>query len=221
MSSRRPIPPASRPMAFLSDIHGNLEGLDAVLDVLERREVRDIFSPGDLLFGGDQALEVWQRLERLEARCTRGVSDSALVLIDPDSLRPEDEGQRSMAERFVETRRSIGDLVVEQLRRLPELLRVPMIDGRELVMVHGSPADASVEITHDMSDDEMRSLLADDPADIIVCGGSHVPFQRVLEEVHVVNVGSVGAAPEGRVAHYTIITPRMDGTEVLQNYVEY
>ena len=72
-----------------------------------------------------------------------------------------------------------------------------------------------------MSDDEMRSLLADDPADIIVCGGSHVPFQRVLEEVHVVNVGSVGAAPEGRVAHYTIITPRMDGTEVLQNYVEY
>jgi len=208
-------------MAFLSDVHGNLAALDAVLAELERRDVRRIFVAGDLLLGGDAPLEVWQRLEKVGAQCTRGLSDSSLVHIDPTRLAPTNDEERARAERFAATRRAVGDLVIERLRRLPETLRVPMIDGRELIMVHGSPADPATDITHDMEDAEILALVADDPADLIVCGGSHVPFQRVIDEIHVVNVGSVGAAPEGAVAHFTIVTPRMSGTEVLQDYVEY
>ncbi|TNF62381.1 MAG: hypothetical protein EP303_04125 [Deltaproteobacteria bacterium] len=78
----------------------------------------------------------------------------------------------------------------ERLRRLPERERIPLVDGREILMVHGSPADNNREISHDLSDDEILALLDDDPADIIVCGSTHVPFQRTVEEYHVVNVGS-------------------------------
>ena len=88
-------------------------------------------------------------------------------------------------------------------------------------MVHGSPADNNREISHDLSDDEILALLDDDPADIIVCGSTHVPFQRTVEEYHVVNVGSVGAAPEGPIAHYTVITPRMSNADILQDWVSY
>lgn len=214
-------PPASAPVAFLSDIHGNLLALDAVLVELERLGVKDVYVAGDLLLGGEDPLGVWQRLQTLGATCTRGPSDLALASVDPGSLVPIDDAQRRQARFFAKTRAAIGDLVAERLRRLPERQRIPLIDGREVLMVHGSPADADREISHDLDDDEILELIDDDPADIIVCGATHVPFQRTVEEYHVVNVGSVGAAPEGRVAHYTVLTPRMSGADIMQDWVSY
>ena len=214
-------PPASGPIAFLSDLHGNLPAFEAVLSELDRLEVKRIHVAGDLLLGGDEPLAVWQRLQELGAICTRGLSDMALSSVDPGSLLPLDEEQRRQARLFAQTRASIGDLVAERLRRLPEHLRIPLLDGREVLMVHGSPADNGREISHDLTDEEIFPLLADDPADIIVCGSTHVPFQRTLGEYHVVNVGSVGASPEPGVAHYTVLTPRMSGADVLQDWIKY
>jgi len=214
-------PPEAAPIAFLSDVHGNLAALDTVLGELERLDVKRLFVAGDLLLGGAEPLQVWHRLQSLGAICVRGPSDMALGSIDPGSLLPIDEAQRRQARLFAETRAAIGDLVAERLRRLPEQQRIPLVDGREVLMVHGSPADGHREISHEMSDDEVLELLDDDPADIIVCGSTHVPFQRTVEEYHIVNVGSVGAAPEGRIAHYTVLTPRMSGADILQDWVSY
>jgi predicted phosphodiesterase len=214
-------PPAAGPIAFLSDLHGNLVALNVVLAELERLDVKRIYVAGDLLLGGDEPLEVWQRLQALGATCTRGPADLALASVDPQSLVPIDDEQRRQARAFADARSAIGDLVAERLRRLPEQQRIPLIDGREILMVHGSPADSGREISHDLSDEEVLALLNDDPADIIVCGSTHVPFQRAVEEYHVVNVGSVGAAPEGQVAHYTVITPKMSGADILQDWVSY
>jgi len=209
-------------MAFLSDVHGNLRALDAVLSELARAAITDIYVAGDLLLGGDQPVEVYKRLSQVGAKCIRGVSDSALISVRPDSLHPKGEAERALAERFVETRKAIGQLALKFLEKLPEERRIPLVDGSEIVVVHGSPADAMQEMSHDMEDEELMALVAGDPADIVVCGASHVPFQRDVDGVRVVNVGSVGAAPEGAVAHYTIITPRADGTTLIeQTYVEY
>jgi predicted phosphodiesterase len=65
-----------------------------------------------------------------------------------------------------------------------------------------------------MSDDEIMALLGDEPADIVVCGGSHVPFERDVADVRIVNVGSVGEAPEGGVAHGAIIASSQTGFAV-------
>ena len=214
-------PPEASPIAFLSDLHGNLLALDVVLSELERLEVKRVYVAGDLLLGGDDPLGVWQRLQAIGATCTRGPSDMALASVDPSSLLPVVDEQRRRAREFAQTRAAIGDLVAERLRRLPEQQRIPLLDGREVLMVHGSPADPNSEISHDLSDDMVLALLDDDPADIIVCGSTHVPFQRTVAEYHVVNVGSVGAAPEGQVAHYTVLTPRMSGADILQDWVSY
>jgi len=214
-------PPEAAPIAFVSDLHGNLRALEVVLSELDRLGVKRLYVAGDLLLGGDDPLEVWQRLQALGATCTRGPSDLALGSVDPTSLVPIDNEQRRQARAFAETRAAIGDLVAERLRRLPEQHRIPLVDGREILMVHGSPADPAQEISHDLSDDEILALLRDDPADIIVCGSTHVPFQRAVDEYHVVNVGSVGAAPEGQIAHYTVVTPRMSSADILQDWISY
>jgi predicted phosphodiesterase len=96
-----------------------------------------------------------------------------------------------------------------------------MISGGELLLVHGSPKDPFETIGHELDDDELRLMLDDDPADVIVCGGTHVPYARTLEEVQVINVGSVGSAPEGRFAHYAVVFPSLSGSRFQQGYIEY
>ena len=62
-----------------------------------------------------------------------------------------------------------------------------------------------------MTDEEISALIGDDPADVIVCGASHVPFDRMVGNVRIINVGTVGEAPGGaNVAHGAWIesTPR-------------
>lgn len=213
--------PVSEPVALISDIHGRLDALDAVLEETRRRGVKRVYVAGDLLNGGPDPLGVWRRLTEIKAQCVRGVSDSALCTVDASKLVPMNEHERQKLDSFLWTRRTVGELILESLRRLPLSLRVPLIDGGEMVIVHGSPADPFQEITQDMDDDEILALVADDPADVVVCGASHVPFQRTIDSVHVVNVGSVGSAPEGRIAHYTVLTPTPGQRTVEQDWVEY
>jgi predicted phosphodiesterase len=212
-------PPASAPLAFLSDIHGNLEALEAVLAELRRRVIDRVYVAGDLFLGGDDPAEVYKRLMQVGAQCVQGLSDAALVKVDPDSLTPQGEEQVVMAAQFRQTRRELGELALKFLERLPTTRRVPLIDGSEILVVHGSPADPTVELSDDLSDEEMIARIDDDPADIVICGATHVPFQRALPETRVINVGSVGESP-ARVAEFTVVTPRVDGNLVEQTWVE-
>ena len=208
-------------MGFISDIHGNLAALEAVLEELARRQARDIFVAGDLLLGGAEPLEVWRKLQSVGARCVCGPSDLALASVSASALHPQGEQERERAEAFQQTQTSLGELVKKQLAQLPRQLRIPMIDGSELLLVHGSPKDAFETIGHELDDEELSAMLADDPADVVVCGGTHVAFARRLDTVQVINVGSVGAAPEGRFAHYAIVFPSASGSHFDQDYVQY
>lgn len=212
--------PASAPLAFISDIHGNLEALQAVLKELSRRHISEVFVAGDLLWGGDHPLEVWKTLQQINARCIQGLSDAALAALDPKSISAISPKEKEKLENFERTRQQLGQLIIERIRRLPQQLRIPMVDGNELLMVHGSPYDQTTEITHDLDDETILRLIDDDPATIVVCGASHVPFQRQIEDVSIINVGSVGQAPEGNAAHFTVISPKIGGAIIEQNWVD-
>jgi predicted phosphodiesterase len=127
----------------------------------------------------------------------QGVSDKALATLDPSTIHPRSDHERAMVERMKAVRGELGDLVLERIKRLPTHSRLPLEDGGELLLVHGSPADPGEAITFDMSDDEVNALLGDDPADVIVCGMSHTPFHRWIGDVQIINVGSIGEAPDG------------------------
>lgn len=184
----------------ISDIHGREDALAAVLATAEKRGYSHLLVAGDICFPGRGALAVWQRLVAARAICVQGLSDKALAALDPAAMTPKSDHERRMLERFQEVRRELGEGVLRALGQLPLTHRMPLPDGRELLLVHGSPADPTTILTHDMTDDEIRRLLGDDPADIVVCGGSHVPFDRTVMDVRIVGVGSVGEAP-GDIPH--------------------
>lgn len=196
----------------LSDIHGDLDALRAVLATAERRAFHKLLVAGDIVFPGPDALETWRRLNAAGAIMVQGLTDRAVATLDPSSLHARSDHERERLEQMKATREALGELILQRLRRLPTHQRIPLEDGGELLLVHGSPADPGEALTHDMSDEEINALLGDDPADVVVCGASHVPFDRTVGDVRIVNVGSVGEAPAGglRVAHATWIesTPR-------------
>jgi predicted phosphodiesterase len=181
----------------ISDIHGHADALAAVLATAERGGYDKLLCAGDLCFPGPEPLETWRRLTQAGAVCVQGVGDRALATLDPGKLRPRSEHERARLGRMADVRRELGELILARLARLPATVRLPLDDGGELVLVHGSPSDPLTPLSHDMSDEEISALLGDDPADVVVCGGSHVPFDRMVSGVRVINVGSVGEAPRG------------------------
>jgi predicted phosphodiesterase len=196
----------------LSDIHGQLDALRAVLATAERRSFHKLLVAGDLIFPGPEPVETWRRLTAAGAIMVQGLTDRAVATLDPSGIHARSDHERERIERMRMTRDALGDLILQRVRRLPSHARVPLEDGGELLLVHGSPADPGEALTHDMTDEEIGALLGDDPADVVVCGASHVPFERLVGGVRIVNVGSVGEAPGAgpRVAHATWIesTPR-------------
>ncbi len=210
----------------VSDIHGHLDALTAVLATAERRSFQKLLVAGDVVFPGPAALETWRRLTAARAVLVQGLSDKALATLDPTELRAKNDFERLRLDRMRAVRAELGELILERLKRLPTHVRFPLEDGRELLLVHGSPADPGEALTADMRDEEILALIGDDPADVIVCGMSHVPFDREIqtvsgsgqrETVRVINVGSVGEAPTAggpRVAHATWIETGASGLVV-------
>ncbi len=184
----------------VSDIHGNLDALRAVLTTAEKRSFHKLLVAGDILFPGPEPLETWRRLSAAGAVMVQGVSDKALATLDPNALRPRSDHERRMLERMKAVRGELGDLVLERIKRLPTHARIPLEDGGELVLVHGSPAHPDEAMSFDMSDEEIDALLGDDCGDVVVCGMSHTPFHRTIGSVQVINVGSIGEAPDGLAA---------------------
>jgi predicted phosphodiesterase len=205
-------------MRFLciSDIHGHADALAAVLATAERRGFSKLLVAGDLCFPGPSPLETWRRLTAANAVCVQGVGDRALATVDLDNLRATSEHERARLERLRTTRGELGELILARLAKLPKTHRITIETGGEILLVHGSPLDASEPFSHDMTDDELNALIGDEPADIIVCGASHVPFDRQVGDTRIVNVGSVGEAPGGHHAHATFLETSASGVTVEQ-----
>lgn len=207
----------------VADIHGHARALQQVLGFAEAQGCGVILAAGDLCFPGPQPLETWKLLMAARAHCVQGVSDRAIATLDPNELSAQDESQALRVQQLRETQSKLGDVILERLARLPTTFRMSLEDGGELLLVHGSPEDPMTPITHDMPDDEVMALLGDEPADVVVCGGSHVPFERTLEPTRIIAVGSVGEAPTAGVAHAVILETSSSGcrSQILQLVLEH
>ncbi|HEU4409015.1 MAG TPA: metallophosphoesterase family protein [Polyangiaceae bacterium] len=205
-------------MRFLciSDLHGHADALRAVLRAAEARGYARLLVAGDLCFPGPDPLGTWKLLMAAGATCVQGIGDRALATLDVAKLQARNDHERERLRRLCEARTELGELIVARLAKLPTSVRIPLPSGDELLVVHGSPADPTEGMDETMSDAELLALIRDDPADVVVCGSTHVPFDRWVQGVRVVNVGSVGEAPGGRHAHATFIEASAEGITVEQ-----
>ena len=198
----------------VSDIHGHQRALEAVLAEADALGWDQLVACGDLLFPGPEPLKVWETLRRHNAVCVQGIGDRALAHLDASKLSPEGDEEHKRAQRLLEVQKEVGELILARLGRLPTTARLPLESGQTMLIVHGSPRDPTEPMTDAMSDEELLSMLGDEVAELVVCGGSHTAFDRVLDDVRIVNVGSVGEAPGGGYATACIIETAQVGFKV-------
>jgi putative phosphoesterase len=182
------------PLAIVSDIHGNLTALEAVVADIERRDVDHVVQGGDLALAGCQPAEVIDLVRELGWEGIVGNTDELL-------WRPEERGvQERNAPKlgdllrvlFVDyapaTRELIGDERIEWLRRLPA-------DHREddLVMLHASPGDLWRAPLPDADDSELIATYEACQAQVVVYGHIHRPYVRRVGALTIANSGSVGS----------------------------
>lgn len=198
----------------LSDIHGNADALRAVLREADRRGFERVLVAGDLFYPGPAPLDVWKILTSLNATFVPGLSDHALLKLDLNTIRATTAHERERVERLKAVRGELGELILARLAKVPLIARIPLQNADELILVHGCPRDPTEGISHEMSDEEMTTQLGGDPADVVVCGMTHVPFERHVSGVQIVNAGSVGEAPGGNFAHGTLLKVLSTGYEI-------
>jgi putative phosphoesterase len=189
-------------VAALYDIHGNLPALDAVLAEVDA----DI-----IVIGGDFALGPWpaETVDRLrslngDVRFIRGNADRELVQEEP-GLAPQ--------ELMEPVRAKLSAQQVDFLRSLPLTVSV----GRTL-FCHATPRNDEEIVTRDSPDERWAAALAGVDADVVVCGHTHVQFDRRIGDIRLVNAGSIGMPYEREPGAYWAL---LDGDDVELRRTEY
>jgi putative phosphoesterase len=173
-------------IAALSDIHGNLAALEAVLADIHERAADLIVNLGDILSGPLQCTETADRLMPLRLPTISGNHERQLLTFGFDQMRVSDQYASSVLRPDHRA----------WIATLPETLRLD-----DVLMVHGSPRSDLECFLETVTENGMRSAsLAEveeragrTDAALILCGHTHVPGAvRLSGERLVVNPGSVG-----------------------------
>lgn len=179
-------------LAILSDIHGNLPALTAVLDDIAHWRPDQVIVNGDLVSRGPYSLDCLRLLQRTvpQAHCLTGNHETYVLRCadepaDPDSPTVD-------IDRFADwALRQLG-AAVDELRAWRDHLDLTGLDGGASVHItHGSRLGNRDGISARTADEELPAKLGE-PRDLFVGSHTHKPLLRQFNGTLVVNTGSVG-----------------------------
>ena len=167
-------------VAALYDVHGNLPALRAVL-ADPRCAAADVVVSGGDVSAGPMPLEVLRLLEERGAVYVRGNADRAL------------EGWPAT---------QLTDAQHEVLRSWASTLTLQLEGLGEVLFCHSTPRSEDDLVTRVTPEEEVAEALGAVSANVVVCGHTHVQFDRQIAGTRLVNAGSVGMPYEGRTAAF-------------------
>jgi predicted phosphodiesterase len=180
-------------IAFVSDIHGNLPALEAVLAELTREPADVVVNLGDIVSGPLWPRETAQRLMALGWPTMAGNHERQLLTLPRERMTASDAHAAQV----------LRPEQLEWLRGLPSTL---LLDG-DIWCVHGTPASDLHYLMETTTPDygrngspgiraamaaELSERAGPRRASLLACGHSHVPRLAQLDAMPVLNPGSVG-----------------------------
>ncbi|MBN6040853.1 metallophosphoesterase [Amycolatopsis sp. 195334CR] len=187
-------------VAVLSDIHGVLPALDAVLAEPDVAGADRIVLTGDIA-AGPQPVEVLDRLVALGDRAVwvNGNADRELVQLArdgdtniPDPIAPWAAGQ-------------LRSNQVDLLASLPATARLEVDGLGPVLFCHATPRDDEEVVLVDSSLERWAEVLDGVTEPTVVCGHTHMPFSRLVDRRLVVNAGSIGMPYGSPGAHWALL----------------
>lgn len=174
-------------IAVLSDIHGNISALDAVIAHADSQSVDQIVNLGDICSGALWPEETADRLMGLDLPTIRGNHERQVLNGTPDEMGLSDRRARL----------TMRNDQLSWLAALPETLRL----SDDVLLVHGTPYSDLTYFLETVTEQGLRPATLDEVAEragavdasLILCGHTHVPRAvRLTDGRLIVNPGSVG-----------------------------
>ena len=207
-------------LAVFSDVHGNIQGLEATLRDIETRGADVVWCGGDLVGYGANPGEVIETIQRRGVPTVMGNYDDGIGYYriacgcDYSSEEAMQRGLQSIAWTKAQT----TETQKAYLRSLPHKLQREF-EGHQVVLVHASPARLNEYLYEDVADEVFREHLSATGADILIFGHTHRPYHKIIDGKHLVNSGSAGKPKHGKPnATYALLT--LTAREVTAEIIE-
>jgi len=177
-------------IAALYDIHGNLPALEAVLAEVQAAQVDAIVIGGDAL-SGPMPLETLDRIQELNnAYFIHGNGESDIVsYLKTGKSNGLTENANKAAESIAK------QLSAEQADFIASWqLNVTLnVNGLgDVLFCHATPHSDTFIFTCDTPEEELTPLFSDLKISTVICGHTHMQFERKIANTRVLNAGSVG-----------------------------
>ena len=213
-------------IAVISDIHGNMEAIEAVMADIESKECDKLFVLGDYAMAGPEPSDAVRffmnksndpNVTMIQGNTDLMVSDFSLERYNILKAKAP-----VMAEALQDDTKLLSAQEKIFLKTLP-IQKEVYVDGIKILLVHGSPRKNNEDILPDTPMSEVEEMLKGVDADIVLCGHTHIPcgFQTSKKQT-VVNAGSIGRpfTQEPKSCYLTITIE--NGKYVLEHFfVEY
>lgn len=187
-------------IALISDVHGNLTALDAVLDDIESRGIEQVINLGDLVGKGPRGSEVVDRCDKACDVNVRGNWDDFLPVLGDDS-----------APEMLWWRDELRPDQREWLRTLP-LSHDLLVSGRHIRLFHASATSPHVRVHASHTTEQFDGMFRNTPMTgrgerptMVGYGDIHEAFVEVRQGRTLFNVGSVGNPLDEPVPSYVIL----------------
>ncbi|UQN06049.1 metallophosphoesterase [Deinococcus sp. QL22] len=174
-------------IAFISDLHANIHALTSVKRFLSENIVNQVIVVGDLVGYGASPGPVIDFVRREGWVTGLGSSDMRVSM----ELGERSERKGVADQVLTWTRKMLTPEQNDYLRRLPPGGRIMTPVGR-VRFFHGSPHNPEDRIDLMAQERELEALADSLSSRVIVVGGSHVPFVRVIGDTTFLDPGSVG-----------------------------
>lgn len=188
-------------VAALYDIHGNLPALEAVLEDVRRADVDLVVVGGDVL-PGPMPRETLTCLLDLEV---------PVQFIQGNGDREVRAPTGAVPESFREAMRWNAQQLLPEHERLidswPATLRVRIGDLDDVLFCHATPRNDSEIFTRLTPEDRLLPVFAGLDVRLVICGHTHMQFDRTIGNVRVVNAGSVGMPFQDPGAYWLLLGP--------------
>jgi len=178
-------------VAALYDIHGNLPALEAVLQDIRQAEVDHIVVGGDIV-PGPMPRETLACLLNLDipVQFIQGNGEHE-VLAQMAGLETG-----NIPERFREAVRWVTQQLQPDYERLiaswPMTLQVKIPGLGEVMFCHATPRNNTEIFTRLTPEDRLLPVFEGLNVSMVVCGHTHMQFDRTIGQIRVVNAGSLG-----------------------------
>jgi predicted phosphodiesterase len=192
-----------RRIALLSDIHGNLAALDAVLADVDASGIGERYCLGDLVGYGPDPAGVIDRVRTSCIPTILGNYDEGIGRRRGDCgcYYATEQARSDGAASYAFTVRAVDDERAAWLSGLPPESRFEH-GGRRVLLVHGSPRKVNEYLLPDRTDEQLVRLAEAAAADVVCVGHVHIPYHRTLPgtggaRIDYVSAGSVGKPKDG------------------------